>query len=65
MIPNNILQLLKNFRVNTSNLQNIRTPDDMAQFLLNNGIVNQDQVNQAREMWNNPQIRQMINSQYK
>lgn len=64
MIPNNILNLLGNFMPNMNQLQNIKTPDQMAQMLLNSGKVNQQQVNQARQMWNQPNIRQMIQNKY-
>ena len=61
MIPNSILNLImKRYNINTNVLQNIKSPDDMAQFLLNSGKVNQDQVNQARQMWGNPQVRQQM-----
>ena len=60
MIPNNVMSLLKTFIGN--NIPQINTPDEMAQYLLNTGKVNQAQVNQVRQMWENPQIRQMINN---
>ena len=63
MIPNNVMSLLKTFIGN--NIPQINTPDEMAQYLLNTGKVNQAQVNQVRQMWENPQIRQMINNKYK
>ena len=67
MIPNIITQILsKRYGINNNALQNINTPDDMAQFLLNTGRVNQDQVNRARQQWSNdPQMRQNINNNYK
>ena len=64
MIPNNVLQMLGNFAPSGESLKNIKTPDDMAQFLLNNGRVSQEQVNRAKQMWGNPQIQQMINNKY-
>lgn len=64
MIPNNIMSMVQKMNINVNALQNIETPDDMAQFLLNSGKVSQAQVNQAKQMWNNPQIRQQINSKY-
>lgn len=64
MIPSNILNLLGNFMPNMNQLQNIKTPDQMAQMLLNSGKVNQQQVNQARQMWNQPNVRQMIQNKY-
>lgn len=60
MIPNKIMSMVSKMNVNMNALQNIKSPDDMAQFLLNSGKVNQDQVNQARQMWGNPQIRQQM-----
>ena len=63
MIPNNVMQLLRRVIPNIDNiqgLQNINTPDDMAQFLLNSGKVNQAQVNQAMSMRNNPAIQMLM-----
>ena len=65
MIPNNILNMISKFNPNIKELQNINTPDGVAQFLLNSGKVNQAQVNQAKQLWNQPNIRQMIQSKYK
>ena len=65
MIPNNVMQLLNRLRPDMNALNNIKTPDDMAQYLLNTGKVNQSQVNQAKQMWNNPQIRQQISNTYR
>ena len=68
MIPNNILQAigLINPKMNVQNMQGISTPDEMAQYLLNSGMVNQNQVNQARQMWNQqPDIRQMVADKFK
>ena len=67
MIPNIITQILsKRYGINNNALQNINTPDDMAQFLLNTGRVNQEQVNRARQQWSNDsQMRQNINNNYK
>ena len=63
MIPNNVIQLI-NKMFPGMNIQNVNTPDDMAQMLLNTGKVNQAQVNKARQMWSNPQIQQMIRTRY-
>lgn len=60
MIPTNILNLMGRFNINTNDLQNLKTPDDVAQYLLNSGRVNQAQVNQVKQMWQNPNIRQQI-----
>lgn len=51
-MPNNITDLLRRANINPSELRGIKTPDEMAQFLLNSGKVNQAQVNQAKQMWN-------------
>lgn len=56
-MPNNIMDLLRRFNINPSELQGIKTPDEMAQFLLNTGRVNQVQVNQAKQMWNQQFMR--------
>lgn len=64
MIPNNVMNLVTKFMGNT-NIPNINTPDEMAQFLLNSGRVDQNLVNRAKQMWSNPQIQQQINSRYK
>lgn len=64
MIPNIILNMINKFP-NMSNLQNVNTPDEMAQLLLNSGRVSQAQVNQAKKMWENPQVQQQIRSQYR
>ena len=65
MIPNNVMQLISKINLDMNALQNIKTPDEMAQYLLNSGKVSQAQVNQAKQMWNNPQIQQAINNRYK
>ena len=51
-MPTNIMQLLRSANINPVEIRGIKTPDEMAQFLLNSGKVTQQQVNQAREMWN-------------
>ena len=62
MIPNNILQMLPQ---GLQGIQNINTPDELAQILLNSGKVNQSQVIQAKQMWNQPNIRQMVQNKFK
>lgn len=63
MIPNSILNLIgKN--TNLGDLKGINSPDELAQRLLNSGYVNQNQVNQAKQMWNQPNVRQMIQNKY-
>lgn len=66
MIPTNIFQILNSLNANIKNAQSIKTPDDMAQYLLNNRMVTQEQVNQAREIWGNQaNVRQMIHNKYR
>lgn len=65
MIPNNVMQLVSKISPDMNALQGIKTPDEMAQYLLNNGKVNQEQVNRAKQMWNIPQVQRMINHKYK
>ena len=60
MIPNNVLQLLQRTIPNASEITGANTPEEVAQILLNSGKVSQAQVNQARQLWNQPQVRQMI-----
>ena len=50
-MPNNIENLLRRANINPAEIRGIKTPDQMAQFLLNSGKVNQAQVKQARQMW--------------
>lgn len=65
MIPNSIMQMISKINSNIQGLQNVKTPDEMAQVLLNSGVVSQEQVNQTKQMWNQPNIRQMIQSKFK
>jgi len=60
MIPNNVLSLLGRFNINVQEIQNLKTPNDVAQYLLNSGRVSQSQVNQAQQMWNDPNTRQRL-----
>lgn len=60
MIPTNIMNMMGRFNINLNELQNLKTPDDVAQYLLNSGRVSQAQVNQVKQMWQNPNIRQQI-----
>ena len=60
MIPSNVLNLLAKSNPNISVFQNMQSPEEIAQYLLNTGKVTQEQVNRARQMWNNPQTRQQI-----
>lgn len=65
MIPNSIMQMISKISSNLQGLQEVKTPDEMAQVLLNSGVVSQEQVNQTKQMWNQPNIRQMIQSKFK
>lgn len=60
MIPSNILNMLMKNNQNMAALKNMQSPDELAQYLLNTGKVTQEQVNQARQMWNDPQMKQQI-----
>lgn len=62
MIPNSILQVLCRMNPGMNALQNAKSPDEVAQYLLNTGRVTQEQVNQARQMWKNPSIQRQINN---
>lgn len=64
MIPNNVMNFLQRINPNIAVFQNMQSPDEVAQYLLNNGKVSQDQVNKAKQMWNNPNIQQQIQSQF-
>ena len=67
MIPNNVMQILSRHPLmkNIQNMQNIKTPDDLAQQLLNSGKVNQNQVNMAKRTWEQRQdLRQQIHDQF-
>ena len=67
MIPNNVMQILSRHPLmkNIQNMQNIKTPDDLAQQLLNTGKVNQNQVNMAKQMWEERRdLRQQIHDQF-
>lgn len=64
MIPNSIINILSRGKINMNHLQNVNTPDELAQQLLNSGMVSQNDVNKAKQMWNQPNVRQMINSKF-
>jgi hypothetical protein len=51
------MDLLNRLNINPAEIQGIKTPDEMAQFLLNSGRVNQAQVNQAKQIWNQQFMR--------
>ena len=65
MIPDLILNILGMYRFNPQQFQNIKSPDELAQQLLNSGKVNQQQVNRAKQLWGQPNVRQMVNNQFK
>ena len=68
MIPNNVMQILSRHPLmnNIQNMQNIKTPDDLAQHLLNMGKVNQNQVNMAKRAWEQREdLRQQIHDQFR
>ena len=64
MMPSNVFNLLSKFNPNMAVFQNMQSPDEVAQYLLNNGKVSQAQVNQAKQMWNNPNIQKQLQNQY-
>lgn len=59
MIPNNVANVIRQFLPNAGQM-NCNSPDEFAQMMLNSGRVNQQMVNQARQMWQQPNVRQMI-----
>ena len=65
MIPNTVMQILSRFIPNMNQFQNASTPDEFAQQLLNSGVVNQNQVNQAKQMWKQPNVQSMIQNKFK
>jgi len=65
MMPTNILQAISGISQNIQELRNANTPEEAAQMLLNSGRVNQAQVNQAMQMWQNQQVRQMVQSKFR
>lgn len=64
-MPTNIFQAISGMVQNVQNLQKANTPEEAAQMLLNSGRVNQSQVNQAMQMWQNPQVRQVVQSKFR
>lgn len=54
---NPISMLSKRFNIP----QNVNSPQDIIQHLLNSGQVTQDQVNRAMQMKNHPLIQRMFN----
>lgn len=64
MIPNNVMQMVQRLNPNMADLQKVNTPDELAQYLLNTGKVNQMQVNQAKQMSTNPNVMQMLRQRF-
>lgn len=69
MNPNNILGMLNSLMNNPLSLlsqrgfnlpQNLNDPQAIVQHLLNTGQINQNQVNQAMEMRNNPMFKGLL-----
>jgi hypothetical protein len=73
MIPNNLLNQLNSLKANPIQFlmqnkfnvpQNLNSPNDVIQHLLNTGQINQTQLNQAnqklRELQNNPNFNGLI-----
>ena len=58
-LQQNPMQLLSR-RFNIPQNINMQNPNDIIQYLLNTGQVNQIQVNQAMGMKNNPVIQQLF-----
>lgn len=63
MIPNDVVNVIQQFIPNAGQL-NVNTPDEFAQMMLNSKRVNQQQVNQVRQMWQHPNVRQMIMNRF-
>lgn len=66
---NNLMNFIKNpmtamMRTKLKIPNNIQSPNDMIQYLLDSGQITQDQVNmanqKAREIQDNPQFKQMF-----
>ena len=57
-LSSNPTQMLSKFGMNIPN--NMNSPQDIIQHLLNTGQINQDQVNQAQQMKNSPMFRNLF-----
>lgn len=57
-LTQNPTQILSQFGLNIPS--NINNPQDIIQHLLNTGQINQNQVNQARQMQNNPMFKNLL-----
>lgn len=71
---NQIMQIYQQFRANPMQMLmrrfnipanvNINNPNDIIQYLLNSGQVNQAQVNQVMGMQKNPIIQQLLQMRF-
>lgn len=59
-----IMNMNPRMRQMMQSMQGINSPDSMAQYLLNSGAVSQDQVNKARQMWGQPNVKQMVQDKF-
>ena len=67
-MQNNLMQMVQMFKSNPLAMisqrynipQGMNQPQDIIQHLLNTGQVSQEQVNQAMQMRNDPQIKQLL-----
>lgn len=67
-VPFNIMQMYQQFKTNPLALlsqryaipNGLQSPQDIIQHLLNSGQVSQSQVNQAMQMRNDPQFRNLF-----
>ena len=68
MLNANILQMISQFRQNPMQMlaqrynipQNMNSPQDIIQHLLNTGQISQQQVNSAMQMRNNPALQNLF-----
>ena len=68
MLNANILQMISQFRQNPMQMlaqrynipQNMNSPQDIIQHLLNTGQISQQQVNSAMQMKNNPALQNLF-----
>ena len=60
---NNPIQMLK-MRFNIPSNVNVNNPNDIIQYLLNSGQINQAQVNQVMGMDKNPVIQQLMQMRF-
>ena len=60
---NNPIQMLK-MRFNIPSNVNVNNPNDIIQYLLNSGQINQAQVNQVMGMDKNPVVQQLMQMRF-